>query len=166
MNELVDLRCLQHRMFLILHDYQSFVDFIVGFPWISLLLLYCCCYSSFLWGYLINDRLVCLDFEKYLLILDLLSKHPNDSRWFVTESMQFIFTFTFSFRVSCLGVKIWRATQIFDISSMQLFLIGILLRWGFLIWELIFIYCGLFVLIFVVFVLFLLSLCFGQNDSN
>ena len=29
-------------------------------------------------------------------------------------------------------------------------------------WELIFIYCGLFVLILVVFVLFLLSLCFGQ----
>ena len=30
-------------------------------------------------------------------------------------------------------------------------LIGIILRWGFLIWELIFIYCGLFVLILVVF---------------
>ena len=30
-------------------------------------------------------------------------------------------------------------------------LLGILLRWGFLIWELIFIYCGLFVLILVVF---------------
>ena len=29
--------------------------------------------------------------------------------------------------------------------------IGILLRWGFLIWELIFIYCGLFVLVLVVF---------------
>ena len=41
-------------------------------------------------------------------------------------------------------------------------LIGIILRWGFLIWELIFIYCGLFVLILVVFVLFLLSLHFGQ----
>ena len=41
-------------------------------------------------------------------------------------------------------------------------LIGIILRWGFLIWELIFIYCGLFVLILVVFVLFLLSLRFGQ----
>ena len=41
-------------------------------------------------------------------------------------------------------------------------LIGIILRWGFLIWELIFIYCGVFVLILVVFVLFLLSLCFGQ----
>ena len=35
---------------------------------------------------------------------------------------------------------------------------GIILRWGFWIWELIFIYCGLFVLILVVFVLFLLSL--------
>ena len=34
----------------------------------------------------------------------------------------------------------------------ELSLIGIILRWGFLIWELIFfIYCGLFVLIFVVF---------------
>ena len=41
-------------------------------------------------------------------------------------------------------------------------LIGIILRWGFLIWELIFIYCGLFVLIVVVFVLFPLSLRFGQ----
>ena len=30
-------------------------------------------------------------------------------------------------------------------------LIGIILRWGFLIWELILIYCGLFVLILVVF---------------
>ena len=49
----------------------------------------------------------------------------------------------------------------------NLFLIGILLRWGFLIWELIFIYCGLLVLILVVFfsffcVLFFLSLRFGQ----
>ena len=33
-------------------------------------------------------------------------------------------------------------------------LIGIILRWGFLIWELIFIYCGLFVLILVVFFFF------------
>ena len=33
-------------------------------------------------------------------------------------------------------------------------LIGIILRWGFLIWELIFIYCRFFVLILVVFVLF------------
>ena len=41
---------------------------------------------------------------------------------------------------------------------LYLFLIGIILRWGFLIWELIFIYCRLFVLILVVFVLFLLSL--------
>ena len=44
----------------------------------------------------------------------------------------------------------------------NLSLIGIILRWGFLIWELIFIYCRLFVLILVVFVLFLLSLRFGQ----
>ena len=36
------------------------------------------------------------------------------------------------------------------------------MRWGFLIWELIFIYCRLLVLILVVFVLFLLSLRFGQ----
>ena len=41
-------------------------------------------------------------------------------------------------------------------------LIGIILRLGFLIWELIFIYCRLFVLILVVFVLFLLSQRFGQ----
>ena len=41
-------------------------------------------------------------------------------------------------------------------------LIGIILRWGFLIWELIFIYCRLFVLTLVVFVLFPLSLRFGQ----
>ena len=39
---------------------------------------------------------------------------------------------------------------------MYLSLIRIILRWGFLIWELIFIYCGLFILILVVFVLFLL----------
>ena len=47
-------------------------------------------------------------------------------------------------------------------------LIGIIFRWGFLIWELFFVYSGLFVLIMVVFclfiffVLFLLSLSFGQ----
>ena len=41
-------------------------------------------------------------------------------------------------------------------------LIGIILRWGFLIWESIFIYCELFVLILVVFVLFLLSQRFSQ----
>ena len=45
---------------------------------------------------------------------------------------------------------------------LYLSLIGIILRWGFLIWELIFIYCRLFPLILVVFVLFLLSLRFGQ----
>ena len=45
---------------------------------------------------------------------------------------------------------------------LYLSLIGIILRWGFLFWELIFIYCGLFVLILVVFVLFLLSQRFGQ----
>ena len=37
---------------------------------------------------------------------------------------------------------------------MYLSLIGIILRWGFLIWELILIYCGLFVLILVVFCFF------------
>ena len=42
-------------------------------------------------------------------------------------------------------------------------LIGIILRWGFLIWELIFLFVAdFFVLILVVFVLFLLSLRFGQ----
>ena len=44
-------------------------------------------------------------------------------------------------------------------------LIGIILRWGFLIWELIFlffIYCGLFVLILVDFCVVSSSLCFGQ----
>ena len=50
---------------------------------------------------------------------------------------------------------------------MQLSLIGIILRWGFLFWELIFIYCGLFVLILVgFFVLFLLSLRFGQISGD
>ena len=38
-------------------------------------------------------------------------------------------------------------------NKFTLSLIGIILRWGFLIWELIFIYCGLFVLILVVFFL-------------
>ena len=38
---------------------------------------------------------------------------------------------------------------------LYLSLIGIILRWGFLIWELISIYCGLFVLILVVVVCFL-----------
>ena len=42
------------------------------------------------------------------------------------------------------------------VKTYEFSLLGILLRWGFLIWELIFIYCGLFVLILVVFVLFLL----------
>ena len=51
---------------------------------------------------------------------------------------------------------------------MYLSLIGIILRWGFLIWELIFIYCGLFFphlgsfFFFFFFVLFLLSLRFSQ----
>ena len=36
MNKLVDLRWLQHR-FLILHGWQSLVDFIVGFLWITIL---------------------------------------------------------------------------------------------------------------------------------
>ena len=49
-----------------------------------------------------------------------------------------------------------------NVMKEYLSLIEIILRWGFLIWELIFIYCGLFVLILVVFVLFLLSLRFGQ----
>ena len=52
-----------------------------------------------------------------------------------------------------------------EITRLWLSLIGIILRWGFLIWESICIYCGLFVLILVVFfffVLFLLSLRFGQ----
>ena len=38
-------------------------------------------------------------------------------------------------------------------------LIGIILRWGFLIWELLFIYCGLFVIIFVVFLFFFVCVC-------
>ena len=45
---------------------------------------------------------------------------------------------------------------------LYLSLIGINLRWGFLFWELIFMYCGLYVLILVVFVLFSFSLHFGQ----
>ena len=56
--------------------------------------------------------------------------------------------------------------EIFELNWMYLSLIGIILRWGFLNWELIFIYCGLFVLILVVFfMLFLLSLRFGQISS-
>ena len=54
-----------------------------------------------------------------------------------------------------------RDTTILRKHNQTLSFIGIILRWGFLIWELIFfIYCGLFVLILVVFVLFLLSLRF------
>ena len=60
----------------------------------------------------------------------------------------------------------WKANDVSYFSQFiigySLSLIGIILRWGFLIWELIFIYCGLFVLILVVFVLFLLSVRFGQ----
>ena len=74
----------------------------------------------------------------------------------------------------------WLHSSFYDLNNINLFfghsnitskglnwiwhlsLIGILLRWGFLIWELIFIYCGLFVLILVVFVLFRLLLRFGQ----
>ena len=51
-----------------------------------------------------------------------------------------------------------------DKVNLYLSLIGIILRWGFLIWELIFIYCGLFVLILVVFVLFLLSICLQKRS--
>ena len=41
------------------------------------------------------------------------------------------------------------------------------LRWGFLIWELIFFYCGVFVLILVVFFFVVVSFsqCFGQMSS-
>ena len=58
------------------------------------------------------------------------------------------------------------------LNSVYLSLIGIILRWGFLIWELIFLYfyflfflfiADFFFLILVVFVLFLLSLRFSQN---
>ena len=52
--------------------------------------------------------------------------------------------------------------ELLEQYNKYLSLIGIILRWDFLIWELIFIYCRLFVLILVVFVLFLLSLRFGQ----
>ena len=68
--------------------------------------------------------------------------------------------------------KLWMSSSLKLIHLLDLFinnllsLIGIILRRGFLIWEIIFIYCGLFVLILVVFlgffVLFLLSLRFGQ----
>ena len=44
----------------------------------------------------------------------------------------------------------WKTTLAWYKNN-KLSLIGIILRWGFLIWELIFFYCGLFVLIFVVF---------------
>ena len=54
---------------------------------------------------------------------------------------------------------------------LYLSLIGIILRWGFLIWDLIFIYCGLFFLIlvvffFVFFLLFLLSRWALSEDSG
>ena len=62
------------------------------------------------------------------------------------------------FGLECCSLKTLKKCQ----QAKNLSWIGIILRWGFLIWELIFIYCGLFVLILVVFVLFLLSLCFGQ----
>ena len=50
--------------------------------WVSHGLLYClaCCwYLSFLWGYLINDKFVCLVIEKYLLSWGLRSKCSNSS---------------------------------------------------------------------------------------
>ena len=49
---------------------------------------------------------------------------------------------------------------------MYLSLIGIILRWGFLIWELIFIYCRLLVLILVVFVLFLFLFFFHYISAK
>ena len=39
MNEFVDLRCLQHRSFSILHGGQNFGNFIVGF--LLIILLFC-----------------------------------------------------------------------------------------------------------------------------
>ena len=45
-------------------------------------------------------------------------------------------------------------------KTRNLSLIGIILRWGFLIWELIFIYCGLFFLILVFFFFVFFLCCF------
>ena len=52
------------------------------------------------------------------------------------------------------------------LNSVYLSLIGIILRWGFLIWELIFIYCGLFVLILVVFFFFLCCFFFHYVSAK
>ena len=49
---------------------------------------------------------------------------------------------------------------------LYLSLIGIILRWGFLFWELIFMYCGLYVLILVVFVLFSFFTTFRPNFTS
>ena len=48
----------------------------------------------------------------------------------------------------------------------KLSLIGIILRWGFLIWELIFIYCGFFVLILVVFCVVSSFITFRPNFTS
>ena len=47
--------------------------------------------------------------------------------------------------------QIYGYAYILNIHNLVLSLIGIILRLGFLIWELLFIYCGLFVLILVFF---------------
>ena len=53
-----------------------------------------------------------------------------------------------------------------NLNCVYLSLIGIILRWGFLIWDLIFIYCGLFVLILVVFFFLYVSAKFHLWPSS
>ena len=86
----------------------------------------------------------------------------SGERYWVSELMnQEIFDFC------CITLIILQRRVIIKRSTKQLLLslIGIILRWGFLIWELIFfIYCGLFVLILVVF--FLCCFFFHYVSAN
>ena len=86
--------------------------------WASKWLLYCsvcCCFLSFLWGYLVDKRIVCLVLEKYLslfvcflnlpMFLDYLKLWCKSVVEPCYERIQFIFIFGFSFRVSYLRVE-------------------------------------------------------------
>ena len=59
-NKLVDLRCLQHKLFLLLHSWQNLADFIGGFLLIIQYVVTTYHFSE------VIDRLVCLVLDKYL----------------------------------------------------------------------------------------------------
>ena len=63
MNELVDMKYLLRRLFIILHGWRNLLDFLVGFLWITLL------FSMFDWK---GNLLVAIDYGRQLCFLSVL----------------------------------------------------------------------------------------------